>query len=140
MMVFPSDVYWVARELIGTPFQHQGRKRGVGIDCAGVPIYVLNRLNLADLDVSNYPRLPNGRMIEKIEKYCQKISLQSGALVVYRISAQPQHVGIVSEYMGGLGLIHAWDVAQEVVEHRLPEEWNSRLVGCYGLPGVFYAD
>lgn len=137
-MATATDVYLTARELIGTPFQHQGRKKGVGIDCAGVPIYVLNRLNITDFNVFDYPRLPNGRMLEIIEQNCQKISLQTGALVVYRVSTQPQHVGIVSEYRGDLGLIHAWDIAKEVVEHRLPEEWNSRLIGYYSLPGVHY--
>lgn len=137
-MVTGTDVFSAARELIGTPFQHQGRKKGIGIDCAGVPIWTMKQLGLADINVSNYPRSPNGKMIVEIERHCEKTIIKPGVLVVYRISALPQHMGIISVYNDGLGLIHAWDIAKEVVEHRLPEKWNDRLIGYYALPGVNY--
>lgn len=137
-MATGTDIYLAARELVGTPYLHQGRKKDLGIDCAGVPIWTLQRLGLGDFDVSNYPRNPNGTMIKEIESCCQKIELQPGALLVFKVSAQPQHCGIVSNYMNSFGLIHAWDICNQVCEHRLIQQWLDRIVGCYGLPGVDY--
>ncbi len=134
------EVYLTARELIGTPWRHQGRKRGLGVDCIGVPIYVLNQLGIKkDLPVT-YPRSPDGTMKQKIESVCQPINLQPSALLVFEISTVSAHCGIVSSYMDGWGLIHAWDLVGEVVEHRLTSNWLRKVVGCYALPGVNYGN
>ena len=133
-----TDVYFKAKELINTPYVHQGRKKGVGIDCIGVPIWVANQLNLGDFDKADYPKEPDGSMIKLIEQHSTKELLQPGVLLVFKISTVAQHCGIVSLYMGGFGLIHAWDIAGKVVEHRLTEDWLKKAVGCYGLPRVNY--
>lgn len=135
------DVYLAARKLIGTPYNHQGRVPGVGVDCIGLPILVCKDLGLGEFDQANYPRNPNGTLLLKIEEVCQTINLQPGALVIFKINVEAQHCGIVSNYFhGGLGLIHAWDLADKVVEHRLTKNWESKIVGCYGLPGVTYLE
>ncbi len=54
-MTTGTDVYTEARELIGTPYVHQGRKKDIGIDCIGVPIWVAKRLDLGDFDKLDYP-------------------------------------------------------------------------------------
>ena len=137
-MVSGTDVFIEARELIETPWQHQGRKKGVGIDCIGVPILVAKELGLGNFDKIDYPRVPNGTMQGLIAQHCTTELLQPGVLLVFRISATAQHCGIVSNYMDGQGLIHAWDIAQKVVEHRLTQDWLKKVVGCYGLPKVHY--
>lgn len=143
-MISPSHVFLAARELIESPYVHQGRKKGVGIDCLGVVIWTANYLNLDIEDVNNYPRKPDGTMNDKIAAVCPQIELQTGALLVFTINEYPQHCGIVSNYQPpysskmGLGLIHAWDIVEMVVEHRLNRKWLNRVVGCYGLPGVSY--
>ena len=134
----PTDVYLAARELVGTPYLHQGRRKNIGIDCIGIPIWTLRRLGLGDFDVSDYAPSPDGTLLSRIEKVSEPVILQPGVLLVFRIRSVPQHCGIVSEYMNGLGLIHAWDIAGKVVEHRLTKDWLDKVVGCYGLPGVHY--
>ena len=145
MVISGSHVYLKARELVGSPYVHQGRMKGVGIDCLGVVIWAAQNLGLDITDVSNYPRNPDGTMKDKIAAVCPTIQIQPGALLVFAISEYPQHCGIVSSYQPpyssfgeGLGLIHAWDIADQVVEHWLNDEWRDRIVGCYGLPGVTY--
>jgi cell wall-associated NlpC family hydrolase len=132
------DVYQKARELVGTPYLHQGRKAGVGIDCIGVPIWVASELGLGDFDKADYPRLPDGQMLDLIESVCSDEIIQAGVLLVFRIGEAAQHCGIVSLYQQHLGLIHAWDIAGKVAEHRLTKDWIDKVVGCYGLPGVTY--
>jgi cell wall-associated NlpC family hydrolase len=134
----PSEVYTTARSLVGTPFQHQGRKKDVGIDCIGVPIWVANQLGLGDFDRFDYPRSPDGTMQPLVEEICSHEVLQPGVLLLFKISSTAQHCGITSLYENEPGLIHAWDIAGKVVEHRLTWDWIDKVVGCYGLPGVNY--
>ena len=137
-MITSTDVYLAARELLGTPYVHKGRKKDIGIDCIGVPIWVANRLNLEDLNVTNYGRTPDGTMQKRVSEVCPSGILVPGALVVFKIKAVPQHCGIISLDNLELGLIHAWDIAGMVCEHKLTQQWRDRIMGCYRLPGVRY--
>jgi hypothetical protein len=132
------EVYLKARELVDTPYLHQGRLAGIAIDCIGVPIWVASELRLGDFDKSDYPRAPDGSMVELITSVCSNEIIQAGVLLVFEIGGVAQHCGIVSIYQNGLGLIHAWDIAGKVCEHRLTQDWINKVVGCYGLPGVVY--
>jgi hypothetical protein len=91
------------------------------------------------LDKADYPRLPDGQMLSLIESVASHEIIQAGVLLVFRIGSVPQHCGIVSIYQQHLGLIHAWDIAGKVSEHRLTKDWIDKVVGCYGLPGVTYS-
>ena len=134
-----QEVVQAARKLINTPFIHQGRLPGVGVDCIGLPILVAKALKLGDYDRSDYRRYPDGTMKEQIAAVCQPVKIQPGALLVFKISVAEQHCGFVSQYnRGAFGLIHAWDIVGKVVEHRLTQYWIKKTVGCYGLPGVDY--
>jgi cell wall-associated NlpC family hydrolase len=73
-----------------------------------------------------------------VEEICSNEVLQPGVLLLFKISSTAQHCGIVSLYQNSLGLIHAWDIAGKVVEHKLTSDWINKVVGCYGLPGVHY--
>ena len=134
----PQDIVNSARKLIDTPYQHQGRKPNIGCDCIGLPILVAKDLGLGDFDYLEYGRNPDGTLLKKIEDVCQKIVISPGALLVFRISKEAQHCGILTDFPhGGQGLIHAWDIADKVVEHRLAD-WRKKIVGVYGFPGVNY--
>jgi cell wall-associated NlpC family hydrolase len=47
-----------ARGLVGTPFHHQGRLPGVGLDCVGVVVLVARACGLEVVDPANYGRKP----------------------------------------------------------------------------------
>lgn len=133
-----DDVVIEALKFVDTPYQHQGRKLGIGIDCIGLPILVALALEMGNFDEIDYGRDPDGTLKTKIEQVCKKIVIQPGALLIFKIAASAQHCGIVTKHpLGGHGLIHAWDIADKVVHQRLGD-WRKKIVGCYGLPGVFY--
>lgn len=137
-MTTPQDIVFEARKLVGTPYQHQGRLAGVGVDCIGVPILVARELGLGDFNDLEYGREPDGSLLPKIKGVCQPIEIQSGVLLIFKISSVAQHCGILSEIDKNVyGLIHAWDIADKVVEQRLGD-WRKKIVGIYAFPGVDY--
>lgn len=142
----PADVVAQARALLETPFHHQGRKAGVGVDCAGVPILVARVLGLvpSDFDVNGYSAQPDGFSLrDQCERFmCPWPHEEPGGvvLVAFRQDGVAQHLGIVAEHPhGGLSIIHADNVrAKRVIETRL--EWGAymRRIAAYRLYGVSY--
>jgi len=145
------DVVVCARAWIGTPYQHQHRARGIGVDCAGLVIGVARDLGLvaADFDVTGYAPTPDGTtLIAECDRWMRRIhvwDLRPGNVLVVnfgrRSGFKPQHMGIVGDYMhGGLSLIQALGTADgkgEVIESRLHERSGWRHVQGYELPGIF---
>lgn len=133
-----------ARGWIGTPYMHQQRMRGVGIDCAGLVIAVARECGLVDegFDLTGYAMQPDGSLLGITDAHmCRVAAPQPGDVAVFRIEHEPQHLGIVADYVhGGLSVIHALDQRGHkrgrVVEHRIDDEWRSRIVAAYALPGV----
>ncbi len=143
-----------ARTWIGTRFHHQGRlkrnqQHAGGVDCLGLLIGVARELNLldrqgrpiADADELAYPHYPDGiKLLNTLRHYMTEIPLSAlapGCIALFRMDAMPQHLGIISDYMGSdkpeLGLIHAYAQARKVVEHRLDEYWREKIVVVFKL-------
>lgn len=128
-----------ARGYIGTPFHHQGRRKGVGIDCLGLLVEVARELALvsrtgellADCDELNYSHQPDTqKMIRILSEQLYPIpvaGIDAGDIILLNIDRSPQHMGIVSD----IGLIHAYAQARKVVEHRLDADWQSRIHRAY---------
>jgi hypothetical protein len=143
-MTTREEVVAVARSFKGTPFHHQGRLPGVGLDCAGVLICVGRTLQLVGetFDVNGYRRLPDGEtMQEWCDRHMTRIeSPELGGAVLVAIDQDPQHLGIVGDYRhGGLSIIHAAskpDGKGRVIESRLMFAQNMKLIAAYRLPGV----
>lgn len=53
------DIATAALSLIGTPFRHQGRAPGAGLDCVGVWVCALRACGVEVEDVTAYRRLPD---------------------------------------------------------------------------------
>ncbi|RMF71341.1 MAG: hypothetical protein D6740_06865, partial [Alphaproteobacteria bacterium] len=126
-----------ARSLIGTPFRHQGRLPGRGLDCVGLALVVARRLGLSGYDWTGYPRLPQP---ELLFAHAARAGFQrktvaraaAGDLLVMRFHADPCHVAIATEQLAGI--IHACARRGRVVEHRLDRRWRERIVGCFAFP------
>lgn len=135
-----------ARALLATPFVHQARLPGVGIDCIGVPIVVGRALGLVapDFDIRGYPRTPDGKtLVEQAARFTTRINraeMQPGDMIAVRWGLDPQHVGILGDYVhGGLSLIHAYgevDGGGSVIETHYGPSLQRRLVAVFRLPGV----
>ena len=50
-----------ARACIGTPFHHQGRAIGIGLDCIGLIVVALTAAGFSVRDRSDYGRRPDGK-------------------------------------------------------------------------------
>ena len=119
-----------ARTYLGTPFHHQGRLKGVGVDCIGLVVGVAQTLELIDdkgiplasFDHADYPPTPAGEY-------------QPADILLFRFHQDPQHVGIVSQLPDGeLGIIHCYASIGKVVEHRLNDTWKRLIVAAFRFP------
>lgn len=128
----------IARSYIDTPFHHQGRVPGVGLDCVGLVICVARELGKLppDFDVTGYARQPDGAMLMhhlhehliEIPQNCMMV----GDVVCVAFDKHPQHVGLLGDYLyGGFSIIHAATKHKRVVETRLLFSNTMRFVSAF---------
>jgi len=129
-----TDYVDIARGYLGTPFRHQARLPGVGLDCAGVVVCALREAGREVEDVRAYGRIPaHGLFVKMVERHCERISvgdLRHGDLIMFAFRGEPQHLAI---YTAEGTLIHAYQDVKKVVEHDFDGVWRDRLRGCYRL-------
>lgn len=144
-MITRVDVVAAARAWLGTPFHHQARLKGVGVDCAGLLIGVGRELGIfaAEFDVPPYLPTPDGHsLLAACDRYMDGIdrdAMRPGDVLVMRVDVDPQHLGIVGDYRyGGLSLIHASNQrgVTAVIETRLVWSRRQRFVAAYQFRGV----
>jgi len=144
-----ADVVATARSWLGTPYVHQHRTKGHGVDCVGLIIGVARELALVapDFDVNGYERAPDGStMLAQCDLFMDRIfmdQLRPGHVLVYEFDRRlgPQHLGIVGDYFdGGLSLIQALGKTNgkgEVVEWNIGRPRKGWApVQAYALRGV----
>lgn len=135
-----SAVVAAARECLGTPFKHQARVPGLGIDCVGLLVHCFKSLGMAYNDETGYPRNPYDRKLEKnldAQPSLRRIEVSeagAGDVLVMRIKTAPQHVAVHTGFVDGHAyLIHSSELHGGVVEHRLDELWGSRVLRAYRM-------
>lgn len=131
-----TDLIIAARELVGTPYRHQGRNE-FGVDCIGLLILALTRAGVlpADFERSNYGRLPGSELLDKTAIYCEPLHRpEPGCMALIRWPGDraPGHAAFVT----GRNLIHAHRHAGRVIEHRYGEPWQSWTHGWHWFRGV----
>lgn len=134
-MITPDQVVQQARTWLGTPFHHQGRLKGAGVDCIGVIVGVCRELGIPVEDCQTYQRFPNGYALanELARQFIKKHSQpEPGDIMLFRISRMPQHCGICTP----VGILHAHQGVDVVVETHLPRHWQTHLIGSFRFPGV----
>ena len=114
-----------ARSWIGTPYLHQGRVKGVGVDCAMLLLEVYERarqiphLELADVvadpgtQIAKYPpdwmlHRDEERYLEIVERFARRIEArqpQDGDIALYRWGRTISHGAIVDRWPR---IIHAY--------------------------------
>ena len=135
-----NDIVTTARTWTSTPYHHQARRKGVGVDCAGLVIGVARELHMVppDFDITGYARQPDG---VSFMAWCNahmtpvtQADMAPGHAVVVHFGSHPQHIGIVGDYLhGGLSIIHAL-AGRGVVETRLLLSSNMKFVAAFALP------
>lgn len=126
-----------ARACLGTPFRHQGRRAGRGLDCVGLAAHVGRRLGLVAYDHLAYGRVPPKGALEQhlaAAGLCKipVAGARPGDLYLIAFDRSPQHLAIKTD----IGIIHAYLAVRRVVEHRLDDEWRARIAAAYAFPGL----
>lgn len=134
-----DDIITAARECLGTPFRHQGRLLGFGLDCAGVAIHVARQIGVGHFDVSGYGRTPFAGQLEQsldAQPCMERVSMvddrAAGDLLLMRFAVDPQHLAICA----GDTIIHAYESVGQCCEHRLSSLWAARIVRVYRFRGM----
>ena len=142
-MTTHAEVIACARSYLGTPFHHQARLKGVGVDCIGLVIGVARELSLVppDFDITAYPRIPDGNtLLDTARLHMTEIdrsAMQPGDVIVVSFDRLPQHFGIVGDYRhGGFSIIHSASTHGKVLETRLMFSSAMTFVAAFQLPGV----
>lgn len=138
-----NDILTAARAVVGTPFRHQGRIAGKGLDCAGLLVHVARTVGVEPIQREGYARLPTyGQLEETLQE-----NVDAGILVTVPIDdlllgdmvlmwfegeGASRHLGII----GDGTLIHSWAVVRRVCEHTLDDVWRRRIIAGFRFAGV----
>jgi NlpC/P60 family putative phage cell wall peptidase len=130
-----TEILASAREWLGTPWRHQGRLKGIAVDCGGLILGVGRELGLLDFDTSAYGRIPDGQQLRAL---CEQHLLAKpvadavpGDVLLMRFTRHPQHLAIVGDRGEPYSLIHAYADAGACVEHGADPKWLRRIVAAY---------
>ena len=97
-----------ARSWVGTPYLHQGRRKGQGVDCIGLVVGVAPSLCITVKDRADYAQQPaKGELQKELDRHGFRIPFtarQAGDILLMRFSTEPQHVAIFT----GQSIIHAY--------------------------------
>lgn len=143
-----ADIIESARSFLGTPFRHQGRARGIGVDCIGLIVCAARGAGIDVSDRTDYPLQPIpsellagfGANLDRTDGIEHKPAdvlvfwiVDTDTLPPERRAETPQHVALATE----AGMIHAWSGgARRVVEHGLTRGWASRLHSVWSFRGL----
>lgn len=121
-----------ARACLGTPFQHQGRQPGVGLDCVGLCVIAARAAGAEVDDVLGYSRRPHRGRLEHqlaLQRCLQLAPVDQADFALMRFAREPMHLAVLA----GDTIIHAFAQVGRVVEHGLAPEWRARIVTGYRL-------
>lgn len=147
-MVTRQQIVDEARTWMGTRFLHQGRMKGVGVDCINLVIGTALELGLITQDqldnfdnpeYANYGRSPNGTLLlQGCDHFLNRISfpqVKKGDILIFKFVDEAQHFAIVTE-TNPIYMIHSYAHMRKVVEHRFDDVWRKRLVACYRFKNI----
>jgi cell wall-associated NlpC family hydrolase len=115
-----AEVVAEARSWLGTPFHHQGRVKGAGVDCAMLLAEIYERCGVVGhVDPGYYP--PDWHMHRDAERYLDRLLSyaheldrppRAGDAAVFRFGRTFSHGAIVTEWPA---VIHAYWAVGRVV-------------------------
>lgn len=130
-MATRADVVAEARTWLGTPFKHQGRVKGAGVDCVGLLFGIAWALGWQHANEGTYGHRPDPRRMRlALAQHMQPIAVKEvmpADVYWMAFDNDPSHVALVTEH----GILHAAASLRRVVEHRLDPVWQARIRGAY---------
>ena len=129
-MTTRADIVAEARRWLGTPFKHQARVCGEGVDCGGIVVMIARVFDFDGgyRDPVAYPAQPHTDFMERLlDRYADPVSpvanRQPGDIVTFAFSDNLHHVALLVERDR---ILHAWN------------RGNNPKVVETGLTGIFY--
>ncbi len=122
-----------ARACLGTPFHHQGRSPGTGLDCIGLLVVALTAAGFSVRDRADYSLRPDGKsLLAALDEHgARRVSdIQAGDILVFCYDRQPQHVALATS---ADTMIHSFAPAGKVVETAIGVYWKRRLAAVYRI-------
>jgi NlpC/P60 family putative phage cell wall peptidase len=136
-----STVVGEALDWVGTPYRHQGSRKGVGCDCLGLLLGVWRALYGAE------PEKPGAyapdwaeaggedRFLDAARRHCVAkplAELCAGDLVLFRWRPHlpAKHAGIM---VGPDRFVHAYQGSAVVISALVPQ-WRRRIAGVFSFP------
>lgn len=122
-----------ARGCLGTPFHHQGRAPGAGIDCIGLIVVALRAAGFTVHDRTDYGRRPDGRSLVAVLQahgFAPADEICAGHILLFRYDRQPQHAALATS---AESMIHSFAPAGKVVETTIGDYWKRRLTRVYSF-------
>lgn len=131
-----------ARSWKGTAFQHQGRLKGRGVDCAGFIGEVARDAGVINVHIPHdYRPQEDGtvmmRLLSEHLDFVKTEDVQAGDILALcdealHDSDVPRHLAYVTEIRKGtMFIIHV--AGDGVVEHRTNMRWRQRIHSCWRL-------
>jgi cell wall-associated NlpC family hydrolase len=136
-----------------TPFAHQSRKKGAGVDCLGLVWAVGERAGamprVSDREAKPfwrfYGRRPNPPVMRRcLARFLREIPAGDArpgdlAWMHWEEHGMPIHMAILAEHDGRPMLIHSvWEVG--VVEHGMEAAHRERIYGWWRYPAIAAAE
>lgn len=140
-----EEIVEEARRWIGTPYLHQHKVFGFGVDCLNLPravgeacgVLVVNEKRFAPL--AAYSDQPSPRTVEAVSRCLFKRTTRPLLGDIARIAWRPglpMHFAILGEFRGRPTLIHALATKGGVVEHGFVAEWPGLVDSWWRFPGL----
>jgi cell wall-associated NlpC family hydrolase len=122
-----------ALSLKDTPYRHQGRAPGHGLDCIGLVVAAFKIGAGLEFDIpANYSRLPSPKLLySHVSKHCDRVEdIQPADVLVLRLQREPQHFAL---YVGNNTIVHAYQTAGKVLAHDLTPQWRNRIKSIHRI-------
>lgn len=128
---------------LGTPYRHQGSRRGVGCDCLGLVRGVWREVYGTEPEQAG-PYAPDwaecgdeDRLLAAAKRHCAPVDAerkQAGDLILFRWRPGhvAKHVGILLE---GDRFLHAYQ-GHAVMASPLIAQWRRRVAGVFSFPPI----
>lgn len=141
-MTTAENIVTEARTWLNTPFRHQGRLKGLGVDCAGFVALVAQNAGLTYVEIpSDYKPQEDGtammRMLSEYLDFIPTEDVQPGDILALcdealRFPDVPRHLAFVTEVTEKTTfIVHA--SRHGVREHRMDAAWNKRIHSAWRI-------
>ena len=145
MSATPTEIITEARTWLGTPYRHQGRTKGIEIDCIGLPICVAQVLRLKPAEfflmiAKEYRAYSRASLGNSLYNACKrfvpevlKSELQPSDIVLFLMDKELRHAGILTK---NNTIIHAYAEVGKCVEHVYSKDWQLSTYAVFRMSAL----